>query len=73
MVKRPSSFIFYPRTCSRLIFLGKNEINRQLFKEKTQVNRDSIKQVFDAEKQDLAIFGKKAMIFNQIFYKYTKA
>lgn len=28
----------------------KNEINRQLFKEKTQVDSYSIKQVFDAEK-----------------------
>ena len=61
------------RTCSRLIFLGKNEINCQLFKEKMQIDSDSIKQVFDAEKQDLAIFGKKAMIFNEIFYKNTKA
>lgn len=38
----------------------KNEINRQLFKEKTQVDSDSIKQVFDEEKQDLASFHAKA-------------
>ncbi len=38
-----------------------------------QIDSDSIKQVFDAEKQNLAIFGKKAMIVNKIFYKNTKA
>ncbi len=38
-----------------------------------QVDSHSIKQVFDAEKQDLAIFDKKAMIFNEIFYKNMKA
>ncbi len=56
-----------------LIFLGKNEINRQLFKEKMQVDSNSIKQVFDVEKPDLAIFDKKAMILNDIFYKNMKA
>ena len=38
----------------------KNEINRQLFKEKTQTDSHSIRQVFDKEKQDLAIFHAKA-------------
>ncbi len=38
-----------------------------------QVDSYSIKQVFDIEKQDLAIFDKKAMIFNEIFYKNSKA
>ncbi len=38
----------------------KNTINRPLFKEKTQVDSRSIKQVFDAEKQDLASFYAKA-------------
>ena len=38
----------------------KNEINRQLFKEKTQTDSHSIRQVFDIEPQDLAIFHAKA-------------
>ncbi len=38
-----------------------------------QVDSHSIKQVFDAEKQDLAIFDKKALLFNEIFYKNMKA
>ncbi len=38
-----------------------------------QVDSRSIKQIFDAEKQDLAIFGKKAIIVNKIFYNNTKA
>ena len=38
----------------------KNAINRQLFKEKTKTDSHSIRQVFDAEKQDLAIFHAKA-------------
>ena len=38
----------------------KNTINRQLFNEKTQTNSHSIRQVFDKEKQDLAIFHCKS-------------
>ncbi len=38
-----------------------------------QVDSHSIKQVFDEEKQDLAIFDKKAMILNEIFYKNMNA
>ncbi len=38
----------------------KNEINCQLFKKKTQTNGYSINQVFDVEKQNLAIFHAKA-------------
>ncbi len=38
-----------------------------------QVDSYSIKQVFDIEKQDLAIFDKKHLIFNEIFYKNMKA
>ncbi len=34
-----------------------------------QIDSYSIKQVFDAEKPDLAIFDKKAMILNELFYK----
>ncbi len=41
----------------------KNEKNRTFFKEKTQVDSYSIKQVFDAEKQDLAIFHAKTIGF----------
>ncbi len=41
----------------------KNAINCPLFKEKTQVDSDSIKQVFDAEKQDLANFHAKANFY----------
>ncbi|WP_181879730.1 hypothetical protein [Moraxella lacunata] len=39
----------------------KNEKNRTFFKEKTQVDSYSIKQVFGAEKQDLAIFHAKTV------------
>ncbi len=38
-----------------------------------QIDSYSIKQVFDEEKQDLAIFDKKAMILNEIFYKNIQA
>ncbi len=38
-----------------------------------QVDSGSIKQVFDAEKPDLAIFDKKAMILNAIFCKTMTA
>ncbi len=38
-----------------------------------QVDSYSIKQVFDIESQDLAIFDKNAMILNEIFYKNMKA
>ncbi len=38
-----------------------------------QVDSDAIKQVFDEEKPDLAIFGKKAIILNEIFYKNMQA
>ncbi|MDH9218353.1 hypothetical protein PYL83_03735 [Moraxella lacunata] len=37
----------------------KNEKNRTFFKEKTQADSHSIRQVFDDEKQDLAIFMQK--------------
>ncbi|MBE9590950.1 hypothetical protein IM753_08165 [Moraxella sp. K127] len=37
----------------------KNEKNRTFFKEKTQADSYSIRQVFDDEKQDLAIFHAK--------------
>ncbi len=37
----------------------KNTINRQLFNEKTQTNSHSIRQVFDIEPEDLAIFHAK--------------
>ncbi|MDH9218764.1 MULTISPECIES: hypothetical protein [Moraxella] len=37
----------------------KNEKNRTFFKEKTQADSRSISQVFDDEKQDLAIFHAK--------------
>ncbi|WP_394260902.1 hypothetical protein [Moraxella boevrei] len=45
----------------------KNVINRPLFKEKTQLDSYSIKQVFDAEKQDLANFHAKAKLI--LFFK----
>jgi len=45
----------------------KNRGNRTFFKEKTQVDSHSIKQVFDAEKQDLAIFHAKTI---NSFLKY---
>ena len=48
------------RTCIHNVFAMKNEINRQLFKEKTQTDSHSIRQVFDIEPQDLAIFHAKA-------------
>ncbi len=38
-----------------------------------QVDSNAIKQVFDVEKPDLAIFDKKAMILNEIFYKNMQA
>ncbi|MDO5652066.1 MAG: hypothetical protein Q4G13_08055, partial [Moraxella sp.] len=41
-------------------------INRSSFKEKTQVDSYSIKQVFDDERQDLAIFSTKAVRLPQI-------
>lgn len=47
-------FVHDLRTCIHNIFAMKNVINHQLFKEKIQVDGHSIKQVFDAEKQDLA-------------------
>ncbi|WP_258556965.1 hypothetical protein [Moraxella lacunata] len=37
----------------------KNEKNRPFFKEKMQADSHSIRQVFDAEKPDLAIFHAK--------------
>ncbi|MBE9578474.1 MULTISPECIES: hypothetical protein [Moraxella] len=39
------------RACLPLVFAMKNEKNRTFFKEKTQVDSYSIRQVFDAEKQ----------------------
>ena len=47
------------RTCIHNVFALKNAINRQLFKEKMQIDSHSIKQIFDEEKQDLAIFHAK--------------
>ena len=41
-------------------FAIKNERNRTFFKEKTQADSYSIRQVFDEEKQDLTIFDAKA-------------
>jgi hypothetical protein len=40
--------------------VGKNKQNRKFFKEKSQIDSHSIRQDFDAEKQDLAIFDTKA-------------
>ncbi|MBE9591311.1 hypothetical protein IM753_10070 [Moraxella sp. K127] len=40
----------------------KNEKNRTFFKKKTQIDSHSIKQVFDTEKQDLAIFHAKTSL-----------
>ncbi|WP_410471940.1 hypothetical protein ACGTJS_09915 [Faucicola mancuniensis] len=48
------------RTCIHNVSAMKNEINRQLFKEKTQTDSHSTRQVFDIEPQDLAIFHAKA-------------
>ncbi|WP_265734208.1 hypothetical protein [Moraxella equi] len=42
----------------------KNEKNRTFFKEKVKFDSHSIKQAFDDEKQDLAIFSCK----NDWFY-----
>ncbi|MGK8253350.1 hypothetical protein [Moraxella lacunata] len=42
-----------------MVFAMKNEKNRTFFKEKMQANCCSIRQVFDDEKQDLAIFHAK--------------
>jgi glycine/serine hydroxymethyltransferase len=42
------------------IFVVRNTINRPLFKEKAPIDSHSIKQDFDEEKPDLAIFGTKA-------------
>ncbi|STZ00123.1 Uncharacterised protein [Moraxella lacunata] len=42
-----------------LVFAMKNEKNRTFFKEKMQADSHSIRQVFDAEKPDLAIFHAK--------------
>ncbi|MBE9591425.1 hypothetical protein IM753_10690 [Moraxella sp. K127] len=47
----------------------KNEKNRTFFKEKTQADSHSIRQVFDEEKQDLAIFHAKTSFS---FYKCSK-
>ncbi|MDI4482570.1 hypothetical protein E6P74_04415 [Moraxella lacunata] len=50
----------------------KNEKNRTFFKEKTQIDSYSIKQVFDDEKQDLAIFHAKidkSVKFSSYFIK----
>ena len=50
----------------------KNEKNRTFFKEKTQADSHSIRQVFDDEKQDLAIFHAKidkSVKFSSYFIK----
>ncbi|WP_115247406.1 hypothetical protein [Moraxella lacunata] len=50
----------------------KNEKNRMFFKEKTQADSHSIRQVFDDEKQDLAIFHAKidkSVKFSSYFIK----
>ena len=47
----------------------KNEKNRTFFKEKTQADSRSIRQVFDDEKQDLAIFHAKTSFY---FHKFLK-
>jgi hypothetical protein len=54
------SFLAFIRTCIHNVFALKNKINRQSFKEKMQMGSHSIKQVFDDERQDLAIFHAKA-------------
>ena len=47
----------------------KNEKNRTFFKEKMQADSYSIRQVFDDEKQDLAIFHAKTIsLFLKHFY-----
>ncbi|WP_281133727.1 hypothetical protein, partial [Moraxella lacunata] len=57
------------------VFAMKNEKNRTFFKEKVKFDSHSIKQAFDDEKQDLAIFHAKTeslilKIFkNQLSYK----
>ncbi|MDO5050701.1 MAG: hypothetical protein Q4D68_03090 [Moraxella equi] len=51
---------FY-RVCLPFIFAMKNEKNRPFFKEKTQADSHFIRQVFDAEKQDLAMFHAKTV------------
>ena len=40
-------------------FVGKNEINRQIFKEKPVVNTKSINKGIEAKNQDLAPFCKQ--------------
>ncbi|OPH38174.1 hypothetical protein B5J94_04160 [Moraxella lacunata] len=55
------------RACLPFVFAMKNEKNRTFFKEKTQVDSYSIKQVFDFEPQDLAIFHAKTVY---LFLKY---
>ena len=47
----------------------KNERNRTFFKEKVKFDSHSIKQAFDEEKQDLAIFHAKTPFY---FYEISK-
>ncbi|WP_029103946.1 hypothetical protein [Moraxella caprae] len=50
----------------------KNEKNRPFFKEKMQADSHSIRQVFDAEKPDLAIFSCKNRPNHQILSNSNK-
>jgi len=51
------------RACLPFVFAIKNEKNRTFFKEKMQADSCSIRQVFDDEKQDLAIFHAKTFFY----------
>ncbi|MBE9590666.1 hypothetical protein IM753_06665 [Moraxella sp. K127] len=68
MIARLSWLVFIlVRACLPFVFAMKNERNRTFFKEKVKFDSRSIKQAFDAEKQDLAIFHAKTV---NLFLKY---
>ncbi|OBX61015.1 hypothetical protein A9Z63_08530 [Moraxella lacunata] len=56
------------RACLPFVFAMKITKNRTFFKEKVKFDSRSIKQVFDFEPQDLAIFHAKTI---SLFLKYS--
>ncbi|OPH39753.1 hypothetical protein [Moraxella equi] len=58
------------RACLPFVFAMKNEKNRTFFKEKMQADNHSIRQVFDDEKQDLAIFHAKTFFYFRHIAKF---
>ena len=51
---------FLNRLYWTFVFVIKKVLHRPLFKEKPPIDSHAIRQVFDEEKPDLAIFGTKA-------------